>query len=159
MNRRTKLITVLLVGLSVPVLSGHDGQRQAKEEPNKVKDDKVKELMRKKLENSQKLLEGVVTNDFDKISKHAEELMAISKSLEWKAIKSARYELHSNQFRRTIEDLQERAKEKNLDGAALSYVDLTLTCVKCHKYVRDSRMTERDDELSDGLRPQRTKDE
>ena len=132
MTRRTKLIAVLLVlGLSVPGLSGHDDKRQATEEPNKVKDDKVKELMRKKLENSQKLLEGVVTNDFDKISKHAEELMVISKSLEWKAIKSARYELHSNQFRRTIEDLQERAKEKNLDGAALNYVDLTLTCVKC----------------------------
>ena len=31
------------------------------------------------------------------------------------------------------------AKDKNLDGAALTYVELTRTCVKCHKYVREVR--------------------
>ena len=31
-------------------------------------------------------------------------------------------------------------KDENLDGCALSYVKLALTCVKCHKYVRELRM-------------------
>jgi hypothetical protein len=33
------------------------------------------------------------------------------------------------------------AKDKNLDGAALAYVQLTMSCVNCHKYVREIRMT------------------
>jgi hypothetical protein len=71
MNRRTKFITaVLALVLVVPGLSGQDGKHKAIDEP-----DKVKELMRKKLENAQKLLEGIAINDFDKILKHTEELM------------------------------------------------------------------------------------
>src|SRR6266700_1278553 len=110
MNQRTKLIAVLLaLVLAIPSLSGHDGKPKAGDEA-----DKAKELMKKKLENSQKLLEGLVINDFDKILKHTDELMTISKSLDWKVIKSPRYEIYSNQFRRTLEELTERAQEKNL---------------------------------------------
>jgi hypothetical protein len=102
---------------------------------------KVSDLMRQKLEHAQKILEGIALNDFDKIEKNAEDLMLISKQLEWQVLKTPRYELHSNQFRRAVEGLIEKARDKNLDGAALSYVEVTLTCVKCHKYVRESRMT------------------
>ncbi len=59
-------------------------------------------------------------------------------------MKTPRYELLSNQFRDNAEDLIKKAKDKNLDGAALAYVDLTLTCVKCHKYVRDEKDARRD---------------
>ena len=41
--------------------------------------------------------------------------------------------------------LAQKARDRNLDGAALAYVDLTLACVKCHKYVREVRMTRLDD--------------
>ena len=36
--------------------------------------------------------------------------------------------------------LVENARKKNLDAAALNYVDMTLTCVKCHNHVREIRM-------------------
>ena len=52
--------------------------------------------------------------------------------------------MQSNEFRRAVENLQEKAAQKNLDGAALGYVELTLTCVKCHKYVREAGMTRLD---------------
>ena len=42
--------------------------------------------------------------------------------------------------------MAKNAKAKNLDGAALDYMDLTMTCVKCHKYVRETRMTRLDGE-------------
>jgi hypothetical protein len=35
-----------------------------------------------------------------------------------------------------------QADKENLDGAALAYVQLTLSCVNCHKVVRDSRQNE-----------------
>jgi hypothetical protein len=107
-------------------------------------EEKTKALMRKKLENAQKVLEGVAMRDFSLISKHAEELMLLSQQAEWHVLKTPRYEVCSNEFRRSVEDLIQKAKEKNIDGAALSYVEMTLACVKCHKYVREAGMTRLD---------------
>ena len=42
-------------------------------------------------------------------------------------------------------ELIKNAEDRNLDAAALSYVDLTLTCVKCHKHVREVRKVELDE--------------
>ena len=102
---------------------------------------KHSELMQRKLLQSQKVLEGIALNDFDKISKHAEELLLISKTAEWRVLKTTEYDLFSSSFQRSANDLVKHAKDKNLDAAALSYVEMTLTCVKCHKHVRDERKT------------------
>jgi hypothetical protein len=125
------------VALVVPLatLSGHG------DEPKK---EKVSDLMQKKLKASQNILEGITTNDLKKVSDNADDLIALSKEAEWKVLKTNSYELYSNDFRRTAEELVKNAKDKNLDAAALSYVELTLDCVKCHKYVRETRMTKLD---------------
>ncbi len=80
----------------------------------------MSELMRKKLQHAQKVLEGIALNDFDKIVEHADGLMQISKEVEWKVLKTPRYEVQSNECRRAVETLQEKAIQKNLDGAALA---------------------------------------
>jgi hypothetical protein len=90
-------------------------------------------------------LQGVVLGDFDMILKHAELLNDISRLAEWRVIKSPRFEVFSGEFQRTSEALIKNTRDKNLDAAALSYVELTLHCVKCHKYVREVRMTSLDD--------------
>jgi hypothetical protein len=131
---RTLLAALMAVAvvLTVSYLSGYGD------------DKKLAELMHKKLEHSEKVLEGLAVNDFKMIAKHADELIEISKEAEWKVIKTPQYEIHSSDFRRTAESLVKNAKEKNLDAAALNYVELTLTCVKCHKYVREVRMAFRE---------------
>jgi hypothetical protein len=135
-NVKTMLASCLLL-LGLVVLGGHS--EEPKKDPAKDKGSpKVSELMQRKLKHAQRVLEGVVTNDSDKIAENAEELMAISKEAEWKVLKTPSYELFSNEFRRTADTLVKNAKEKNLDAAALNYVELTLNCVKCHKYVRES---------------------
>jgi hypothetical protein len=97
--------------------------------------------MADKLKAAQTLLDGLATNDFDKIGKSAESLMLISKAAEFGAGGNAapQYELHMNSFRRSLETISAKAKEKNLDGATLGYVDLTLTCVRCHAHTREVR--------------------
>jgi hypothetical protein len=105
-------------------------------------DPKVKDLMQKKLDRAQKVLDGVATNDYVKIRKNAEDLIEISKAAEWRVIKTPRYEMYSNDFQRIADALVKNAKDKNLDAAALNYVELTLSCVKCHKYVREVRMVQ-----------------
>jgi hypothetical protein len=104
---------------------------------------KVAKLMQRKLQRAQKVLEGVAVKDFDLISKNAQELIEISKEAEWKVLKTNMYEIYSKDFRRNAEALIANAKDQSLDAAALSYVELTLTCVKCHKHVRDERMVRR----------------
>jgi hypothetical protein len=102
--------------------------------------DKKESLMKKKLAQSQKVLEGIAMEDYKKIAAGAEQLIAISKAAQWKAVKSARYEVYSNEFRRQADKLIDKAKAKDLDGATLAYVEMTLTCVKCHKHVREVQM-------------------
>src|SRR5436305_10852757 len=70
-------------------------------------------LMLDKLQNAQKLLEGIVLGKFDKIEKHASELVRISKTAEWlNAHKTPRYELFSSEFQRSAEEIARKAKEK-----------------------------------------------
>src|SRR5262249_5052593 len=138
MRRVTIVLTVAALAFIVPPLGGDSGLfKNAQDGDSK----KVSELMRKKLQHAQKVLEGIAVNDFEKIIEHADGLMQISKEVEWKVLKTPRYEVQSNDFRRAVETLQEKATQKNLDGAALAYVELTLSCVRCHKYVRETRMT------------------
>ena len=66
-------------------------------------------------------------------------------------METPRYEVYSEEFQRVTLTMAKLAGEKNLDGAALAYVDLTLNCVKCHKHVREVRMTRRSGSLGDAL--------
>jgi hypothetical protein len=108
------------------------------------KKETVEALMKKKLVGSQKVLEGIALHDFDAVAKHGEELLRLSKRAEWKVLNTPLYQIYSNEFQSNVEDLIKNAKKKNVDATALSYVDLTLTCVKCHKHVREKRMARLD---------------
>src|SRR5476651_1735085 len=89
---------------------------------------RLQQLMIDKLTNSQKLLEGIALGKFDKIEKHANELVRISKTAEWLAHKKPRYEQFSNEFQRAAEEIVTKAKSKNMDGVTLAYFDLTKAC-------------------------------
>ena len=101
---------------------------------------RLQQLMINKLTNSQKLLEGIALAKYDKVEKHADELIRISKTAEWLAAdKSPRYQQFSNEFQLAAETIVKKAKEKNMDGVTLAYFDLTRSCVRCHQYVREVR--------------------
>ncbi len=95
--------------------------------------------MQLKLEHSQKVLEGIVMEDFGMIAKHAQQLALLTQDENWQVLQTREYRRHSDDFVRIAERLKEAAQEKNVDGAALDYVQLTLNCVECHKHVRDQR--------------------
>lgn len=59
------------------------------------------------------------------------------KDATWRINDTDKYLLFSNDFRRSAENLQKAAKDKKIDAAALAHVDMTLTCVRCHRYLRD----------------------
>ena len=97
-----------------------------------------RELMQKKLKHAQEILEGVSLEDFRKIQNAADELVRISRAGEFlNAHKSAEYQIQTQLFQRTAQTISLRAQQKNLDGVLLAYLDMSMTCVKCHKVTRN----------------------
>lgn len=107
--------------------------------PPAVVPDQVAGFMRAKLAHSQNVLEGLAVEDFDLIDKGAQQLSLASEDASWQVLQTEDYARQSADFRRSCDSLRKAAKAKNLDGAALAWMEVTLKCVQCHKYVRDER--------------------
>jgi hypothetical protein len=125
MKRITLALTVGIAAFGLLAIPGHSQQ------PNDLK-----LFMRAKLAHSQRLLEGLTTADFDMLAKHSQELALLSQATNWNVLQTQDYLQHSIAFRRAANAVTEAAKDKNLDGATLAYVDMTMKCIRCHKYVR-----------------------
>lgn len=104
-------------------------------------------FMRAKLEHSQKVLEGLTTDNFDMIAKGAGQMEMLSQEAAWQVLQTPEYRLQSAEFRRATRALKDAAVKKNLDAAALSFVDVTMKCVRCHQYVRHVRAADAGDAL------------
>jgi len=133
MRRFTLAVMTLALFAGLPALSGHGAEQT-----------KLNTLMHRKLDHAQKVLAAVTMNDFKAVRRHAEELIDISKEAEFKVLKTPRYELLAEDFRRAAGDLVQSAKDKNSDAASLAYVQMSLSCFKCHKHIREVRMVRAD---------------
>lgn len=126
---KTKLVVMVMslflaAGLALSLAQGSKKSRA------------TKEFMRDKLELSQGILEGLAVENFDLIVSRAQKLSAMSQQADWKVFENPDYEQQSLAFRRNVDALTKAARNKNLDGATLAYVRVTMSCVECHKYVR-----------------------
>jgi hypothetical protein len=130
-----------VLGVTMCVITISAAERFQKPEPPRKPEPKVRELMRKKLMHSQKLMEAVVMRDYSKIGINAKALRELSELAEWRVFPAPEYLRHSAEFQRVTNALVKSAKDQNEDAAVLSYLELTLNCVQCHKYVRSQRMT------------------
>jgi hypothetical protein len=132
----TAAIVIVLAVAMVPTTIGVQNARRA--EKDKA-DEKTKMLMHRKLECSQKILEALVLNDLDTASKKSKELLEIRKDPVFKAFKTKDYELWSDEFSKSAQDIIKAAEDKNLEAAKLSYLGMTMTCFHCHTYTRDMK--------------------
>ncbi|TWU14882.1 hypothetical protein CA54_37520 [Symmachiella macrocystis] len=121
-----------------PAVQKDAGKKAAK--PNIRKMTPVQVFMRAKLEDNTKILEGLMTNQFDQIVEAADHLLLMSTATEWHVIQGPIYKQHSTEFRRAVERLKIDAQKKNLDAATLAYMHMTMTCVSCHKFVRGTQL-------------------
>jgi hypothetical protein len=149
MARRTQLTVTgiaVLAGLGITYFAFNSHAAEKKTQQNKVS-----RFMRAKLDAAQDVLEGLVTEDYDQIKQGADKMAVMSKATEWQVIQGPVYAQYSSEFRRSCEQMAKMAKDKNLDGAALSYMHLTLTCISCHKHVHSSKIAA-GEEISSALR-------
>jgi hypothetical protein len=123
----------LLLAATLAMVAG----MPAAEEPA-VEPDQVAAFMRAKLGHAQNVLEGLTVEDFDLIDRGANDLALASQASSWQVLQTADYARHSDEFRRSCNALRTAAKARNLDGAALAWMEVTMKCIQCHKYVRDA---------------------
>ncbi len=96
--------------------------------------------MKKKLEYSQNILSGLATADFDAIGKNAEGMNRLSKVEKWaRRTDAEEYRAQLRVFLTANQDLIRQADRKNIDGATLAFTQITLSCVNCHKVLRDQK--------------------
>lgn len=113
-----------------------------------VKETLTQKFMRAKLTDSQKVLEGITTENFKLIEEGANHMAIMSRAQQWTVIPGPEYLQHSAEFRRCCEDLKKRAEKRNLDACALSHLQLTMSCINCHKFVRSTRIVKNDKPLN-----------
>lgn len=138
MNRFAWLTLLVVLTVATSSLAQKRGEEVATDKLPAA--DKVAEFMAAKLVHSQKVLEALALEDYDAIAKHSQEMSLLSQAATWNVLQTPEYLQQSTEFRRRADALTQAAKNKNLDGAAIAYVELTLKCVQCHKYVRNVRV-------------------
>lgn len=107
--------------------------------PEASAEDKLKAFMKAKLAHSEKVLEGLAREDYDLIAKHSTAIGLLCEDELWSVIQTPEYQERSKEFRRSVYAITEAARKRNLEGAAFAYVESTMKCVSCHKYVRSAQ--------------------
>lgn len=139
-----QLSFVLAVIIAIPCLMGQAQEPKPKKPLMDENEPNISKFMRAKLQHSQKLIESLAVEDFDAMAKSAQEMSLLTLAEQWQVLQTADYLHESMAFRRSADEINAAAKKKNLDGAALAYVEMTMHCVKCHKMVRHSKMASLD---------------
>lgn len=133
------LLVVAVCVLAVVPTTAKDEKEAASKGEDAVKTARklaMKAFMRKKLVSSQEVIEGLALEDFELIERGAKSLKAMSVAAEFMVTDDPPYREHSDEFRKAIIKMEKAAREKRIDGATLGFLDMTMCCVECHKYVR-----------------------
>jgi hypothetical protein len=96
-------------------------------------------LMRDKLVQMNRILEGITLNDFEEAKDAAKTLGMISKAAAWHiADPTPRYERLSKNFQEQAADLERHANERNSEAATLDLVRMNVSCTQCHQHMREN---------------------
>lgn len=100
----------------------------------------LRDFMRKKLAASNQVLEGLCTDDMAMVKEGAVALSEISSAERWRVSNDVMYKQFSSEFREIIQQLQRAAESDNPDRVALKWMDATMGCLDCHRFVRGMRL-------------------
>jgi hypothetical protein len=116
-------------------------QTQARAPQTEKTEESMQSFMRAKLGASTKILEGLALENLDLVKEGANELNRISSAEKWRRHDDVLYRQFSAEFRQTTSDLIDAAKGNLFDRAALKWIDATMSCIDCHRYVRNKLVT------------------
>lgn len=97
----------------------------------------VLKVMSLKLDYTHKVLENIIKEDFKKLEELSFQLVVLTGTEDWKVIRTEEYNRHTADFVRAVNALREARGHKDINESTKAYIDMTLSCVQCHKYVRE----------------------
>jgi len=129
---------VITVGLVIAMLASA-GRVQADDKQPGDKSQPMSFWMTKKLEYSQNILAGLATGDFDKIVANAQSMRNLSKTEGFVRGQTPGYRTQLHLFEESADEIIRQAKKDNVEGATLAFAQLTISCVNCHKHLRETK--------------------
>lgn len=101
---------------------------------------RMKGVMRAKLDHSQRILEAVVTSNWQLLDRESGAMAQVVRDPAWSVLAMPEYIRHSEAFLRATNELTEAARLRDLESASLGLVSLTTSCVSCHRYLTRARI-------------------
>lgn len=115
-----------------------EGSVEKKDEPGSA----LEKFMRQKLHASNEILEGLCTEDMQMVSDGAVTLMKMGTEERWRVSNDMLYRRYSREFNNAVEELQTAADDIDMNGASMAWVNVTMKCLKCHEWVRNTVLAE-----------------
>jgi hypothetical protein len=114
-----------------------DQPAKSKPEPQDGEPKPVSFWMEKKLEYTQEILRGLAVGNLKDVAENGEQMRLLSKVEGWIRNRKPGYRAQFQAFEFANAEIVRNANAGNLDGAAMAFQQLTISCVSCHKILRD----------------------
>lgn len=101
---------------------------------------RVSKVMRVKLDHTQKILEAVVTSNWQQLDAESRALARLTRGPDWYVLKMPEYARQSEAFVRATDELIEAATLRDLEAASLGFSTLTARCISCHRSLARARL-------------------
>ena len=136
----SRTLALVLVGLLALTAADGLGQNPQKDKIDSPPLPNEAQVMQVKLKRFQALLEAITKEDYKAMEENARSLARIVDTTAFlRAYKTEEYEVQARAFKQAAMTLAAKADAKNLDGATLAYLDMTMSCVKCHNHFRGKK--------------------
>jgi len=138
MSRSIRTFAQLLAAIAI-TLAIAPVQMTKADDPPAANQQPTSFWMKKKLEYSQNTLAAIATADFDKIIENAQAMRSLSKVEGFIRGQNPGYRTQLHIFDEANAEIIQQAKKENVEGAALAFTQLTISCVNCHKTLRTAK--------------------
>ncbi|MCA9231604.1 MAG: hypothetical protein KDA57_13215 [Planctomycetales bacterium] len=129
------LAVVLVVGAS---LAWAQGRRDSATEVLAEDEDSFSFWMEAKLKKSQDIFAALTEGDYQGIVENAASLKTLSQVEGFVRKRNPEYRTQLRAFEFALYEIQKQAEKENIEGVVLGFNQLTLSCVHCHKQLRDA---------------------
>lgn len=99
----------------------------------------INAFMKRKLDLAKEMLEGLTTDNMDKVAQSAQGLSTLSIESAWNVYTTEEYLDMSEDFRHSLSTVKNGAKSNNPDRATLGYINMTVQCVECHRFLKGKK--------------------
>ena len=106
---------------------------------HKAQDPSLRDVMQRKLDHAHNLLDALAVEDFDSIADSTLQLARLTDDANWLGRPDSQFTANLQRFSWSLETLRTAAQDRDINAAALGYVDMTLRCVGCHQSLRGVR--------------------